>query len=234
MASSGRTSSRSARVVAGTTSLRPMFLALASRPPGAGAPGRGLASRRPSPGRRPGRSRPGTQQGPSDGPQSKVANRNDAVPLPGTVVRGGLATPPATGLPNQRGRVSNRDFPAPYRPDPRWQARSGGDPLGRGDRLPPRPRSAADGYTKASSMGGRGRGVDELDGYGRSPGGHSNGKGRGGQHAQGRGSRGGARDSDERPGRGKDAPRGSGRGDNGYRSRRGAPDPGSGGDRRDG
>ena len=83
-------------------------------------------------------------------------------------------------------------------------------------------------------MGGRGRGVDELDGYGRSPGGHSNGKGRGGQHAQGRGSRGGARDSDERPGRGKDAPRGSGRGDNGYRSRRGAPDPGSGGDRRDG
>ena len=83
-------------------------------------------------------------------------------------------------------------------------------------------------------MGGRGRGVDELDGYGRRPGGHSNGNGRGGQHAQGRGSRGGARDSDERPGRGKDAPRGSGRGDNGYRSRRGAPDPGSGGDRRDG
>src|SRR5215471_3330941 len=34
---------------------------------------------------------------------------------PGTVDRGGLATPPATGPVNQRGRVSNRDFPAPYR-----------------------------------------------------------------------------------------------------------------------
>src|SRR5436190_1464132 len=39
MGSSGHTSSRSARVVAGTTSLRPMFLARASRAPG--APGRG-------------------------------------------------------------------------------------------------------------------------------------------------------------------------------------------------
>lgn len=128
--------------------------------------------------------------------------------------------------------MSNRDFPAPYRPDRGWEPRTGDNLAGRSDRLPGS-RSAADGYSRASDLGDRGRGVGEVDGYDRSPGGRSSGGGRGGgQHAQGRSSRGSARDSDERSQRRgtADAPA-NGRGGDGHRSGRDAPGAGPGPDR---
>ena len=61
------------------------------------------------------------------GPRGKVANGHDAVHRQVRWTAVGWLPPPATGSSNQRGRVSNRDFPAPYRPG-RAGRRSGGRP----------------------------------------------------------------------------------------------------------
>src|SRR5262249_22091277 len=72
-----------------------------------------------------------------------------------------------TGSFNQRGRVSNRDFPAPYRPG-RPEGRADGMRPGRGSSFP-FPSRSGNGYAKAS----------QADRYGRSAGGRSSG----GQHS---------------------------------------------------
>ena len=106
--------------------------------------------------------------------------------------------------------MSNREFPAPYQPDPRWGGHTGGGPAGRGDRLPASASCPApDGYARASGTGGRGTG--ELDDYSRSPGRRRTSPDGRGQHAQGR-----ARDSGER-----------------YSARGAADAPANGGSRRD-
>src|SRR6266576_1035182 len=137
MASSGSTWSRSVKVVGGTTSLRRMFSARASHAVGVArvSHAAGVAGR-PRPANESGLvNRARRPAGETAGLSGAGCTENDVPPWyppPDTVIPG---SPPGRDcLTQQRGRVSNPEFPSSYQPDPRLAGGFADAPEGRRER----------------------------------------------------------------------------------------------------
>src|SRR5215470_4646540 len=90
------------------------------------------------------------------GPRGKGAPGHDAVHRQVRCTAVGRLPPPATGSSNQRGRVSNRDFPAPYRSKPGGYGRRAGGRSPGGQHSSRSSRAGLRrGGAEASSGGGR-------------------------------------------------------------------------------